>query len=229
MEAEPGMNVLGLVALALIVIAFGAILLLTAGRGSVKLRKGLAVLASRRGWQASLVEETGGAARKLRLSGPGWRAETRRYIQGETGSAVFATEFEAPEVQWPGQVAIGPALDGAEAALAARMMGGAGGAAAMALLTGGEMGRLVPRPDASGFDGTVFSFDETVPLPDATRLQPLLAAWRRNHPAERQFPIVILGPGGLRLRLRCDLWSVEEMERFADLGLALAEALEPAT
>lgn len=225
MEAEPGMDALGLVALALIIVAFGTILLLTAGRGSARLRKGAAALAARRGWQAALVEETSGKARKLRLSGPGWRAETRRYVQGETGTSVFATEFEAPGVPWPGHVVIGPTLDGAEAALAARLTGGA---AAMSLLTAGEMGPLVPRPEATGFGGTVFSSSESVPLPDATRLHPLLAAWRRDHPAERQFPIVILGPGGLRLRLRSDLWSVGEMERFADLGLSLAEVLETA-
>lgn len=168
-------------------------------------------LAARRGWSLTISGEKLGRPATLRLaarSGPGWTARATRAGRGEALSAQPGTEFAIDEPSWPdGLFVIGPGPD--QPGTLARTLGGD-------LAKYAEVLRAVPLDD--GF--ALYTTADLPPRFDVPAIARHLAAWD-----DTARPILILGPEGMRLRLRRDTTRADRMEAFIDLALDLVRTI----
>ncbi len=192
-------------------------------------------LAARRGWSLSLSGRTLGRPATLRLtarSGPGWQAEARlSSATGDSGPQRRITEWSCDEPRWTeGTLIIGPAIPEGATAIAAQVLthlDGPQGRRMLQRLTGGRLGfeaaglRPIDGPEAL----TVFATADPRRRVDLADVAKLFDAWQPSRPGDDGQPILILSPGGLRLRLRHDTRTADRMEAFIDLALASARTL----
>jgi hypothetical protein len=182
-------------------------------------------LAARRGWSLTISDQTLGRPPSLRLaarSGPGWTARATRAGHGGARPIQAGTEFEADEPRWAdGLLVIGPAPDkGPDLPSPASPEG----QRALARTLGDDVAKYaaVLRPAPLDHGLALYATADLPPRFDIPAIGRRLAAWE-GHPTAS--PILILGPDGLRLRLRHDTVRADRMERFIDLALDLSRTL----
>jgi hypothetical protein len=168
-------------------------------------------LAARRGWSLTILGEQLGRPAALRLaarSGPGWTARATRAGRGEALATQPGTEFTIDEPSWPdGLFVIGPASD--PPGNLARTLGGD-------LAKYAEVLRALPLDHGL----SLYTTADLPPRFDIAAIARRLADW--DDPAR---PILILGPDGMRLRLRRDTTHADRMESFIDLALDLVRTI----
>jgi Tfp pilus assembly protein PilV len=206
-----------LLVLAVIALAIAVALLWLRLRSATR-REAMQALAARRGWSLTLTEGKLGRAALTRLAprgGTGWQV-TARHLAGATlgDGATESTRFETDEPVWAdGIIVIVP----------------------KAAMNQPDTAPTLPDP---GDDGAPLL--QSYPGPDTLRL------WATTDPTRRadwqdvakvlvlseftadgslSFPMVVLGPDGLRLHLARDIKRADRMEAFIDLGLELARIL----
>ncbi len=204
-------------------------------RREVRKHEDFQALAARRGWSLTQNEQTLGRPAILRLtarSGPGWQAEARlSNTAGEAGPQRRITEWRCEEPRWrDGTLIIGPAIAGGDTAIAAQVLtrlDGPQGRRAIQRLTGGRLGfeaeglRPVEGPELL----TVLATTNPHRRVDLADLGKLFAGWKPARQGDEGQPILILSPGGMRLRLRHDIRDADRMEAFIDLALATVRTL----
>lgn len=197
----------------------------------------LAALAARRGWVIERQMAVRGKGFRLAIApqdGASWSCRVTRYINVGRGGTVRTTEFEDKDVRLPaGLVVVGPGLPASERKAGAAVLGMLGDRLERMLaakLLGDELADQMPelRLAKSGLsDATVFA-TPGAPIPRiAAALAPLLDDWRKDRPQEKDFPILILTPEGLRVRLRTDAATEPLLSAFLDLALTIRERLAP--
>ena len=230
------MNTPGLIALALIALAFAGLYFMTSGRDSGWIAtKGLGELKARRNWRIDVQQETLGKGRRFLLNpvdDSSWSVVMSRYTA--PGTLVATTEFFfAPAKPAHGSFVVGPPMSDAEAGLAAGMFGkSAMAATVLAALIGQKDAAAFSTmayvsAEESGFDaGTVFAGPDAFGAGEAAALAAPLKDWRSKHPEERDFAIILRSPSGLRIRLRNNLASADRLEAFVDFALDVSARLE---
>ncbi len=199
----------------------------------------LAALGAQRGWIIERQMAVGGKGYRVAVTpqdGAGWSCRVTRYINVARGGTVRSTVFEDPAIRLStGLVVIGPGLPDAERKAAAALLGPLGGGLERMLavkMLGEELATLAPDlsvVDVASLPGaTVFATGDTPAATIAAACAPLLNAWRRAHPKIEAAPILVLGPDGLRLRLRTDASSAPMLGAFLDLALAVRDRLAEA-
>jgi hypothetical protein len=220
-------------AIGLIVVAGGGFILIQQQRRTVQ-REAFQALAARRGWSLTVSDQKLGRPGVLRLTsraGLGWTAQTRRQAAGPQGSpAQQTTEFDADEPRWnDGLMIVGPsapdpAPDGGSPLAA---LGTAEGLRWLARFMGEDVAKygsvLTAYPAHPAL--TVLSTADPALRIDFGDLAKLLAAWDQPVRGDRGHPILILGPDGMRLRLRHGMARADHMERFIDLALDIGRIL----
>lgn len=172
----------------------------------------LRALAARRGWSLTVTGERLGQAGSLRLAPRGgnpWVAESRpRPPAGEEP----ATTYEAEEPRWAeGTLVLAPAAMGLSA-LEAR-------AAAL--------GIALPPPVAGPEGILALASAEPGRRADMGDLARAMGAWAPTRAGPRGLPLVVLGPGGLRLALGHAVTRADQAERFVDLAQDLTRLIGP--
>lgn len=183
---------------------------------------GMQALAARRGWALTVTGERLGRAGTLRIvprGGTPWLAEARpkRSLDGPS------TEYEAEAPRW---------ADGTLVVAAAPLPVAAEPDAfpdrrALGDLLGEEVGRLAGSLRVvAGPDGVVALSDADPSLRvDLNEIASALGSWVPVTSGLRGRPVLVLSPGGLRLRLRHPIQRPEQMERFLDLALDLSRRI----
>lgn len=236
----PGCAALSALLNALTAVAF---LALAAGVGVLWYRQlqtarleALQALAARRGWALVMSERTLGRPGVLRLSprgGHAWTVETRRAAAGTQGRAaeMQRTEFAAEDPRWTeGLLIIGPALPPDAQEIVPGRTGSLDTpeiARLLARLLGEDLSRygavLRPFPAPPGI--SVFATSDPthrVMLADFAKLH---ASWVPLAKGEAGRPVILLGPDGLRVRLRHGIRRADRMEAFIDFSLDVARVL----
>ncbi len=171
-------------------------------------REDLRALAARRGWSLTATGGRLGREGALRLAprgGHAWTVEVRR----EAGGGLV-TEYVADSPRWPGGTLVAaPGPDPIDAGSPVLGPAAAEGAAALA-----------PRPHLDGM--TLLADADPAPRVILQDLARALAGW--SAPGR---PILILSPGGLRLRLGAPIERADRMERFVDLAFDLSRVIGP--
>jgi len=198
-------------------------------------RDGMQALAARRGWALTVTDERLGRAGTLRLMPRGglpWIAEARPGF-GPKGKPV--TDYEAEEPAWPegtlilvtGEVerrlqASSDSTPEASGLLLSRDR-------ALRDLLGEELARqsfkldLVSAPEGM----TALAQGDPSLRVDLGILSQAMKDFVPVNPGPAGRPILILGPEGLRLRLRQPIKRPEQMERFLDLAFELSRLIGP--
>lgn len=231
MAGATGANWWGLAALAAIILLFAVIFVMTTLLPSRREAKALTALGVRRGWQIERRLGIGGKGTRILVRpdlNQDWQAEVARYQNQST--AIRSTEFRAPLPAFDtGMAVFGPALSGPDAAMTQSLLGGMGGTLErmllQSLLAEAEAAnaadlRLLEQFGLHGATAFATPDAEAAARTFAQGFAPLLARWQSDHPKEAAFPILILTPGRLRLRLRMAADPVQ-LERLIDLGLGL--------
>lgn len=140
-----------------------------------------------------------------------------------TGTVV---EFSQPWVgASPGMFVIGPAIPAKEMALFGSMMGGfivqmVAGAAG---LPAGEMARLeVQKTDAPV---TPMATPEAVNWVDVPHFASVVKAWTEHYKGEKLHPILLLGNGIFRVRVRGNFSKPADIEAFITMALAARKSV----
>jgi len=227
---------------AVIIMAFSAIpgpaLLLLLWRNQTRRRAALHAMAQRRGWQIDINLSRFGAPERTRLvplpgsaAAPWQLALRRQHNNGEGISEIASADYTRPEPRWPdGLLVLGPPLPPEAAAMAGMMLGmmqGPLGEALLGKLVGPGLAAQATglRPLAPVAGATAFASRDPAGRADPAQIAALLSEWQSLKSGETGRPILILGPDGMRLRLRHLLKKPEEIEAFIDLGARLADAL----
>lgn len=205
------------------------------GRPNKRDVEALQRLAGKRSWTIKRKMAAGGRGFRIEIrpiDGSSWSCEVTRYQNIGRGGYVRKTEFEDRSVRLSdGAVVIGPALPEEEAEAAATMLGvfdGKLGQMLLSAMLGDEaanFGDLRPIMDAGIPGATVFATPDAPVGRIAAVYGLLLDNWLRTHPDEKEFPILIAGRDGLRIRLRTDADSADAMEAFLDHALAARGSL----
>ncbi|MDP2740715.1 MAG: hypothetical protein Q8O82_18880 [Pseudorhodobacter sp.] len=227
---------------AVIILAFAAVsgpaLLLLLWRDQMRRRAALHAMAQRRGWQIEIRLSQFGAPERTRLvplpesAAAPWEMTLRRqHNNGEGIAEVASTDYIRPDPRWlDGLLVLGPPLPPEAAAMAGMMLGmmqGPMGAALLGKLVGPGLAAQATglRPLAPVAGATAFASRDPAGRADPAQIAALLSEWKSLKPGEAGRPILILGPDGMRLRLRHLLKKPEEIEAFIDLGARLADSL----
>ena len=129
------MTIWGLIGFAALVVGFGLLLWLTAGRSSVNRRKGLDQLAAKRDWSIDLRLPSGGRGLRVEIlpqDGAVWSCNILWYNE-DPGTVIRTTEFrDAPVGQ--GLFLLGPPLAAGQARLAEGLLGAMRGTIGQMLL-----------------------------------------------------------------------------------------------
>jgi len=224
----------GLTTILLLVLAAGAGagLVLWLHHRTTAEREAFQALAARRGWSLTISEQKLGRPASLRLtarSGSGWQAEARRLTHDVSGAPItLTTEFTADEPHWSdGMLLIGPPVPAETMALLREVLDTPASTAALKLLTQlfGEDPtidmstlRLYPGPA----EVTVLATADPAHRIDLPDLAQAITDWTPHLPGDKGLPIVILGPDGLRVRLRHGTRRADQMESFIDFSLDIA-------
>jgi hypothetical protein len=214
------------VVIGLIVVA-GAGLALIQKQRLTNQREAFQALAARRGWSLTVSDQKLGRPSVLRLtsrSGHGWTAQTRRQAPGPQGSpAQQTTEFDADEPHWSdGLIIVGPevplAADGTNPLSALESPEGQRWLARFMGQDVAKYGTVLKAYEVNPAI-TVLATADPVHRIDFGDLAKLFAVWEQPVWGDRGHPILILGPEGMRLRLRHGTTRADHMERFIDLAL----------
>ncbi|MDP3959276.1 MAG: hypothetical protein Q8Q26_04240 [Pseudorhodobacter sp.] len=215
----------------------GPALLIWLWRDQKRRQAALRDMAARRGWRIAITLSQFGAPERTVLrpqaqtQGPWELTSQRRHNDGAGVSEIAATDYSRPEPSWPeGLLVIGPPLPPEAAAMAGTMlamMQGPMGEAVLAKLVGPglalQASHLRLLPEVAG--ATAFASHDPANRADPARIAAQLATWQNLKPGEIGRPILILGPDGMRLRLRHQLKTPAAIEAFIDLGATLADVL----
>lgn len=195
-------------------------------------REAFQALAARRGWSLNISEQKLGRPAVLRLtsrSGNGWTAQARRQSGGAPGQAQhLTTEFEAEEPRWPdGLLVIGPALPDDRAQMLDHPLDSAEGRRLLTRLMGEDVAKFgaVLHPYPTKTQLTVLATADPGYRVDFGDVAKSIDAWQPQVGGEKGQPILILGPDGMRLRLRHGTARADKMEAFIDLALDLGRIL----
>ncbi|RVT84516.1 hypothetical protein DXV76_12610 [Rhodobacteraceae bacterium CCMM004] len=185
-------------------------------------------------------EEAGSGGRVLCLRHPaeGWTITAYRSRSASDGGGTgpgrrgYWTEWAAPAPATDGGFAVlGPALPPQAAARAGRVMTLMGGhvgdlfLAGIARGLGAEAEGLASVPHQPAPEvGVLLSTPGAEAALTPILAHPALRESRRGRSEMRQ-PVVLFGPGGLRVRVRAPLTDGADAAHLADLGRALADAL----
>lgn len=231
-----GANWWGLAGFAVLIIGFGLLFLFLTILPDRRNRSGLAALAARRGWtithaSGDVKKGEGGTwvTRVTPTDGSGWTCSVTLFIVGNR--QVRKTEFQDsnPDAQ-SGSVVIGPPIGGADAALASNLLSMGGGSILESMLQerlgdAPDLANLKPVPDQGAGQATVFATPAAKADPICPHVLPLISSWRATHSAEKLFPIVIVSPRMIRVRLRMDASRPDLLEAFIDHALATRDAI----
>jgi hypothetical protein len=182
-------------------------------------------LAARRGWSLTISDQKLGRPPSLRLaarSGPGWIARATRAGHGDSHSVQAGTEFEIDEPRWPdGLFVIGPAPVPAPDAAALQTPEGQ---RALARTLGDDVAKYAAVLRHAPLDGglALYATADLPPRFDIPAIGRRMSEWKGTGSSR---PILILGPEGMRLRLRHDTTRADRMEGFIDLALDLARTI----
>jgi hypothetical protein len=231
MENTAGINWIGLISIVGLVLVLAGVLYFNVLKPDRKEDAAFTDLAQRRGWHVQRHMAELGKGYRVEVapaSGHDWSCRVTRYFNNPT--QVLNTEFRMPSVsQSDGMVVIGPGLPEADAAMAERLLGGTTGLiermfaidprdrSVAAHLSGL---RRVHMPSLSG--ATVFASEQTDAAAVAGSFASHLGRWRKTYRGDKAFPILIVSPGGLILRLRVDA-NAPQLEAFIDMACALAQ------
>jgi len=178
-------------------------------------------LAARRGWSLTISDQKLGRPPSLRLaarSGPGWTARATRAGHGGARPIQAGTEFESDEPRWPdGLFVIGPAPQPVQP-------DNPEGQRAIARMLGEDVAKYcaVLRHAPLDHGLALYTTADLPPRFDIPAIARRLSAWEGSR---RTGPILLLGPEGLRLRLREDTTRADRMEAFIDLALDLTRTI----
>jgi hypothetical protein len=178
-------------------------------------------LAARRGWSLTISDQKLGRPPSLRLaarSGPGWTALATRAGHGGARPIQAGTEFTIDEPRWTdGLFIIGPAPQPVQP-------DSAEGQRAIARSLGEDVAKYAAVLRHAPLDHglALYTTADLPPRFDIPAIARRLAAWDDSR---RTGPIMLLGPEGLRLRLREDTTRADRMEAFIDLALDLTRAI----
>jgi len=225
-----------LIVLALVGLA-GPALLIWLWRDQKRRQAALRAMAARRGWQIAITLSQFGAPERAVLrpqaqSQNPWDLTSRRQHNDGGGiSEIASTDYTRPDPRWPeGLLVIGPPLPPEAAAMAGTMlamMQGPMGEAVLAKLIGPGLAHQASHlhllPEVAG--ATAFASHDPANRADPARIAAGLATWQSLKSGETGRPILILGPDGMRLRLRHQLKTPAEIEAFIDFGATLADVL----
>ena len=206
-------------------------------------REALARLAERRRWSVEIRPASFGAGVRLRLT-PRERAtwdcrvvNASRGSSSGTQSGVRKTEFEDATVRAQGGlVLLGPPMPreaGTFAAALVSSLDGPLGRRLLAMLIGDladEIGdlRLVEAPGGRPRAYAMFVSGDP-PALEHDAIESTIRAWLQRFGGKLDFPIVVVGPRSLRVRLRRDAYDPAMLEGFIDLALALRERVTRST
>ncbi len=219
-----------LVVALLALLTAGGIYLLVVRRDQ-KLRARLAELADLRGWEIAFTPSQLGRGDRIRVTPDDgdWSCEVVRYRNAGRGGLVRSTEFSAAEpTASRGLTVIGPPLSPDKAAVAQMFMSSLGADWSRPLVERllGQTGlvvdqlALVNTPD--GGLRTVFSTPNAGDVQDVIQAHAeLTARWGVEARRPDEFPILILGEGRVRVRLRTDLMRADQLDAFILASLDL--------
>lgn len=220
-----------LVVLLVLLVVAAAVLAFLKQREAAQ-KEAFEALAARRKWALNITEQSLGRPAILRLSarsGPGWVALARRSQGvGDSGPHARLTDFTGQEPRWTeGYLIVGPApqtpSDDSESTgnaekLTPRMLSN---------LVGDGMGadmngmRLIEAPEGL----TVMATADPRLRVDLKDLAKVLQSYDPQVTGPQGHPVMMLGPEGLRVRLRHSVKRADRMEAFVDLALTLTRTL----
>ncbi|SLN16466.1 hypothetical protein [Roseisalinus antarcticus] len=223
----------GIVLIVIGLSAISGLVLMVALRAARQRREALRALAEGNGWSYREERATAGRGRRIVLAGPTdrWRLTLYRGPSSSSGGSVQWTDFVAPDAGIPdGLALLGPPIPEKTAQLATTMLAGFGGQVIGKIFSGidndigADISRLAFVPGVSPEDGTLFATSDAT---DA--LTPILGhaafADARRGRNERRQPIVMRGAFGLKIRIRKELATPEEIEALVGFGETLRAAL----
>ena len=233
METALDSNWFGLLSLVVLVAILGSVLYFNVRKPDQKEAAAYADLSRRRGWRVQRHMASGGKGYRVEVDpsdGNDWSCLVTRYFNMPT--TVLTTEFRMPAARISeGMVVIGPAIPEAEAAMAERLLGGLEGVIARLFLQDieddGIFDHLADLRHAGPValqGATVFATASADPTAIAQVFAPHLQRWTSTHRDDKAFPILIITPRGLILRMRLDAAPLQ-LEGFIDMALAVAEGL----
>jgi hypothetical protein len=174
-------------------------------------RQAICDMARRQGWQASFaVAGFGRPARvRLRAADGAWQVEVVQPTSQSTGGNLRqVTEFIAARPTWPGgMVIVGPALPPETASFASMLLASLDnplGRRLVAGLVGADLADLAVglRPVGGAAGVTALASAELPATIDLDTIAASLRGWSQIRRGEEGFPILIVSPDGVRLRLR---------------------------
>jgi hypothetical protein len=197
-------------------------------------RDGMQALAARRGWALTVTDERLGRAGTLRLAPRGgvpWMAEARPGI----GAGGPVTEYEAEEPAWSDGTLILVAAPEPRMEFGREPAKGVPGSLpppsvrALRDLLGEQVARQSTqlRPVPAPEDMTALAEGEPSLRVDMAILSQAMQGFVPVAPGPKGRPVLILGPDGIRLRLRQTIKRPDQMERFLDLALLLSRLIGP--
>lgn len=199
-------------------------------------REGMQALAAQRGWALTVTGERLGRAGTLRLvprGGLPWVAEARPGL-GPKGKPV--TEYEAEEPSWAegtlvlvAAAADEPRIEPDPSPDAPHVPLSPSRDRALRTLLGEELARQsAPLSPVAAPEGlTALAQGDPWLRVDLGILSQAMRDFVPVGPGPEGRPILILGPDGMRLRLRQTIKRPEQMERFLDLALELSRLIGP--
>lgn len=225
--------------LLLVVLAALAVagVLYVAGHKQKERREAFEAMAARRGWSFTLTNQSLGRPAMLRLAsrqGLSWTAQSLRHAESASGGPpIRTTEFESAEPRWNDDLlVIGPAIDPALAGMATTLLAQLDGPMMQRLIgrmidLSGPEAQLLTRLRPAATDGTALTLSSGDPTRrvDLPALVRAIAAWEPRVSGDAGHPVVVLGPQGLRIRLRHGIDRADHMEAFVDYCLGIARSL----
>ena len=216
-------------------VAAGVVIFLVQTQAQSTQREAFQALAARRGWSLNISEQKLGRPAVLRLtsrSGHGWTAQARR-LSGDAARPAqqLTTEYEADEPSWTeGLLVIGPPLPEDQAAVLSQAQGALDSPEGQKLLSGflgddvAKYGAVL-RQYPTKANITVLATADPRHRVDFGDIGKLIDTWKPQVSGEKGRPILILGPDGMRLRLRHGTRRADQMESFIDLALDIGRVL----
>lgn len=198
----------------------------------------MAQMAARRGWSMDHKNASLGRTARTRIAplvGADWSIEIVRTNNTRNSKSYATTSFSDLFAGWPGGVAVfGPPIPAKMAAMAEMVLGaldGPMGQKALETLIGPDAAsmtglKFVAKPGGTARNFTMFANVNDVPDAVLDQLEKFVADWIDKHSGEKNHPIVIVGPEGLRVRLRRAIHDPAQMEQFADFSLEARDLLK---
>jgi hypothetical protein len=220
-----------LIILILACLAFGIWLPWFIRQNNKRRRAEMDALQARRKW---IIEDKdlptiGTGTIRFRVHSPddNWEVQSVVFRSAQTHDTTgTVVEFSQP---WagadPGMFVIGPAIPPKEMALFGSMMGGliVQMVAKVAGLPAGEMARLeVQKTDAPV---TPMATPEAVNWVDVPQFASVVKAWTEHYKGEKLHPVLLLGNGKLRVRVRGNFSKPADIEAFITMALTAGKSV----